>query len=74
MPVSESILSEFLTAEQLAAELRRNPRTLDRCRRLGEGPPVTKLGRRTIYRRTSVQAWIRAREQTALRPLTTGER
>ncbi len=74
MSNSEPILSEFLTAEELAAELRRNPRTLDRWRRLGEGPPVTKLGRETIYRRTSVQAWIRAREQSALRPLTTGRR
>ena len=74
MSSSEAILSEFLTKEELAAELRRNPRTLDRWEVLGMGPPVTKLGRRTIYRRTSVQAWIRAREQTALRPLTTGER
>jgi hypothetical protein len=74
MSNSEPILSEFLTAEELAAELRRNPRTLDRWRRLGEGPPVTKLGRRTIYRRTSVQAWIRAREQSPLRPLSNGVR
>src|SRR5438128_149930 len=36
---------------------------LDRWRRLGEGPPITKLGRRILYRRSSSQAWLRARER-----------
>ena len=38
MSTSEPILSEFLTKEELAAELRRNPRTLDRWEVLGVGP------------------------------------
>jgi Helix-turn-helix domain len=63
MSNSESILSQFLTKEQLAAELQRNPRTLDRWRTLGEGPPITKLGRCVLYRRSSLQAWLRARER-----------
>ena len=46
MSSSEPILSEFLTKEELAAELRRNPRTLDRWDVLGVGPPRTHVGRR----------------------------
>jgi hypothetical protein len=30
---------------------------------LGEGPPVTKFGRRILYRRSGLAAWVRAREQ-----------
>ncbi len=48
-----------------ATELKVTERTLDRWRRLGEGPRITKLGQRTIYRRTSLQAWIHAREKSA---------
>ena len=36
---NSEILSEFFTKEELAAELRRNPRTLDRWEVLGMGPP-----------------------------------
>ena len=63
MSVSESILSEFLTKEELAAELRRNPRTLDRWEVLGMGPPRTHVGRKILYRRASVQKWLAAQER-----------
>ena len=62
----EPILSEFLTKEELAAELRRNPRTLDRWDVLGVGPPRTRVGRQVLYRRTSVQKWLCAQEQSAV--------
>ena len=65
MTSSEPILSEFLTTEELAAELRRNPRTLDRWEVLGMGPPRTHVGRKVLYRRTSVQKWLAAQEQSA---------
>ena len=65
MSSSEPILSEFLTTEELAAELRRNPRTLDRWAVLGMGPPRTHVGRKVLYRRTSVQKWLAAQEQSA---------
>jgi hypothetical protein len=65
MSNSEPILSEFLTTEELAAELRRNPRTLDRWAVLGMGPPRTHVGRRVLYRRASVQKWLAAQEQSA---------
>jgi hypothetical protein len=62
MSNSEPILSEFLTKEELAAELRRNPRTIDRWDTLGIGPPRTHLGRQVLYRRASVQKWLAAQE------------
>ena len=66
MSNSEPILSEFLTKEELAAELRRNPRTLDRWDVLGMGPPRTHVGRKVLYRRASVQKWLVAQEQSAV--------
>jgi hypothetical protein len=62
MSQSQPILSEFLTKEELAAELRRNPRTLDRWDALGIGPPRTCFGRTVLYRRLSVQKWLAAQE------------
>lgn len=62
MSISQPILEEFLTREELATELRRSPRTLDRWDVLGIGPPRTPVGREIFYRRASVQAWLRARE------------
>lgn len=61
---SEPVLSEFLTKEELAAELRRNPRTLDRWSALGVGPPRTCVGRNIFYRRASVHKWLAAQEQS----------
>lgn len=62
MSITENLLADFLTQDEAAAELDVCERTLDRWRRLGEGPPITKLGRRVLYRRASLQAWLRARE------------
>jgi hypothetical protein len=63
MSTSEPILSQFLSKKQLATELRRNPRTLDRWHVLGLGPPRTHVGRMVLYRRETVQKWLAAREQ-----------
>jgi len=63
MSNAEPILAEFLTREQLASELRRNPRTLDRWEALGMGPPRTLVGRQVFYRRSSLLKWLAAQEQ-----------
>ena len=52
------ILADFMTVEQLAAELGRNKRTLDRWDALGTGPPRTRVGRTVLYRRSSVEKWL----------------
>lgn len=58
----DSLLSEYLAEEQTAAELGLCTKTLQRWRALGEGPAITRLGRRILYRRSTVAAWIAARE------------
>jgi predicted DNA-binding transcriptional regulator AlpA len=65
MSESVPILSEFMTIEELAAELGRNKRTLDRWDALGIGPPRTRVGRTVLYRRSSVQKWLVAQEHQA---------
>ena len=67
MSSSDPILLDFLTKEELAAELRRNVRTLDRWDALGIGPPRTCVGRAVYFRRESVQRWLTAQEQTCRR-------
>jgi DNA-binding transcriptional MerR regulator len=59
------VLAEFMTIEELAAELGRNKRTLDRWDALGIGPPRTRMGRTVLYRRSSVQKWLVAQEHQA---------
>ena len=56
------VLAEFMTTEELAAELKRNKRTLDRWDALGIGPPRTRVGRTVLYRRSSVEKWLWAQE------------
>jgi hypothetical protein len=63
MSYTENLLAYFLTQDEAAAELKICARTLHRWRRLGEGPPVTKIGRRVYYRRHTLRAWLCAREQ-----------
>jgi hypothetical protein len=62
------LLADFLEQGEAAAELKVCRRTLDRWRRLGEGPPITKLGRRNLYSRSSLFAWLRAREHQRSAP------
>jgi hypothetical protein len=63
MSSAEPVLAEYLTKEQLASELRRSPRTLDRWEVLGMGPPRTLVGRQVLYRRSSLHRWLAAQEQ-----------
>ena len=69
----ENLLADFLEDDETAAELHVCTRTLDRWRQIGEGPPVTKLGRRILYRRSSLQAWLRGREHHGKGDNGTGE-
>jgi hypothetical protein len=68
MSKSEPILSEFLTKEELAAQLGRNPRTLDRWDVLGVGPPRTRVGRTIYYARATVLRWLAAQEHQRSTP------
>jgi excisionase family DNA binding protein len=57
------ILGGYITTEELAVELNVTPLTVVRWRLQKAGPPITRLGRRILYRRSSVQAWLAAQEQ-----------
>jgi len=56
------VLADFMDTDELAADLDVTPLTLVRWRLQKTGPPVTRLGRRILYRRSSVQAWLGAQE------------
>jgi Helix-turn-helix domain len=60
-----AILEGYLTESELAMQLGRGVRTLARWRALDEGPPVTRIGREILYRKSSVKAWLEGREQDA---------
>lgn len=63
MNTETPILSDFLTPDELATELRIHPRTLARWEALDEAPPHTVIGRKRLYRRSSVLAWLARRER-----------
>ena len=57
------LLAEWISREQLAGELGLASDTLARWEARQLGPPCTRIGRKVLYRRTSVQEWISAQEQ-----------
>ncbi len=59
---SEALLSDWMTRAELAAHLDVSEITLSRWQAQGIGPPLAKLGRRVLYRREAVRAWMVKRE------------
>ena len=53
-----SPLSEYLTRDELARELRRSTRTLDRWHTMRVGPPRTRAGKLILYRKSHVVRWL----------------
>lgn len=50
-----------LTEQQAADHLAITIRSLQRLRKLGDGPPHAKLGKGVIYRREDLDRWMAAR-------------
>lgn len=48
----------LLTTDEAAALMRLNPKTLKKWRHMKQGPPYASIGRRIVYRRRDVQAFI----------------
>jgi predicted DNA-binding transcriptional regulator AlpA len=65
-----TVLSEYMTPEELASELGICKRTLDRWHAARTGPPRVTVGRRPVYRREAVAQWLRKREQDFEQPKT----
>ena len=61
----DELLARFYTRKELAKKLNRTPRTLDRGATLGEGPPITRIGRQIFYRKVSAEAWLTSLEGDA---------
>jgi len=61
-----TFLDAYISRTELAAELGLCERTLIRWADRGSAPPVTMIGRRPMFRRASVEAWLASREQPAL--------
>lgn len=57
-----SLQDEYLTIEQFCAMVHINPKTAQRQRLNGEGPPFVRAGaKRVLYRRRDVDAWLKAK-------------
>ncbi len=54
VPVREA---RFLTNAEAAAWLKLSPRTLEKQRVIGGGPPFRKFGRRVLYAVKDLEAW-----------------
>jgi excisionase family DNA binding protein len=54
---------DVMTAEEAAEYLRVSLRTFKALRKLGEGPPGSKVGRQWRYRRTALDQWLAEREK-----------
>ena len=61
------VLDGFLRREQLAEQLEKSERTLDRWHALRIGPPRICIGRTIFYDIRSVRAWLSSREQRTFR-------
>ena len=59
----ESVLAEYMSRDELAEDLNRCTRTLDRWHSLRIGPPRTIIGKRVLYRRQAVAEWLRFQEE-----------
>ena len=65
------ILREYLTKAELAAQLNRSIRSIDRWTLTGDGPPCVRIGRKSLYRREAVLEWLRGLESS---PNTSGRK
>ena len=64
---SNSLFSDYLTKHELARELRRSTRTLDRWHVQRIGPARTRAGKTILYSRRAVTEWLQRNEETVLR-------
>lgn len=66
-PILKTDELSCVTTEEAGRILQMSPRTLERLRLVGGGPRYCKAGRRVLYRRSDLSAWLAARsfESTA---------
>lgn len=54
---------DLLLLEEVAELCRQPVSTIRWLRHRGQGPPAFKVGRRLVFRRAEVEAWLRRHEQ-----------
>jgi len=52
------LLNDWINREDLAGQLSVTTDTLARWATQGSGPPRIRIGRRVLYRRSSVEKWL----------------
>jgi len=65
--MNTTLLTEYLTADDLAEALGVTLRTIKNYRDMRIGPPVTYIAGRPRYRRAAVEKWLLDRESVPLR-------
>lgn len=68
------LLADYASPEQTAVELGVSTRTLARWYAMRIGPPRVTIGRKPLYRRESVSAWIEKQEKDPAAVTTTKRR
>lgn len=58
-----SLLKEYIERKELATELDLTEHTLSLWERDKKGPPVTRIGRKVLYRRQAVIEWMLKQER-----------
>jgi hypothetical protein len=61
-PNSRAILDDYHNEVGAAAELHVAPITLAIWRMQKKGPPVTRIGRRVLYKKSSLREWVASQE------------
>lgn len=64
---ADTIRSDYFTPQQLAEGIGISLRTLLRWQQLRIAPPRTCVGGKRLYRKSAVEAWLRAREEPEVR-------
>ena len=57
-------MSDTMTSKEAAGYLRTSDAVLQQWRYLGKGPKYYKLGRKVIYKRTDLDAWMESQAVT----------
>lgn len=60
-PFAPGVLDPYITKPELAAQLGVSTSALERLCARRAGPPWIKLGRKTLFKRADVEAWLEAR-------------
>ena len=68
MASSPSVLEGYVSESDLARQLNRSVRTLQRLAARRAGPPRIKIGRLVYYRVESVRDWLARLEQPRIPP------